>query len=356
MSKFNCLMTLTTIVLLLSASVFADQIVLKSGDRLTGKVLKQDDEKIVLQTNFAGIITISKTTVEKVSIEETIAKENFVDKNENENAENKATVVKTSVETGGSEADNEIQPAKNEIQLTKKDESADASAAANAKPAKQSRFGFISGWDGSANVGFNLTAGNSRTATFMTGIRAEKTSEKHKWTTYLNSLWNRNRVLGVNLTTSNAVWGGIRYDRNITKKVFAYGSFDFERDIPQLLNFRSVLGGGLGYHLIKNDRTELDVFSGVVWNRSWYTGPNTSNAEAVVGNTLKHKFNERLKLQQGFMFYPSITDGSAYRFIWDSTLTADMTKRFGVFITLGDRFNSAPVFGAQKMIFCLPQA
>lgn len=328
MIKLNHIFKIFVCLCFICANVFADQITLKSGDRLTGKVISQDDEKVVLQTDFAGILTISKSTIEKVSIEENSKEEKSGPKAE-DNAEVKET-------------------AKIEAEL--KTDKNDAETSAPIIPKKRV-LPFTKGWDGAANLGFSYTSGNSRTMIFTSGIRAEKSGENDKVTTYLNALWNRNRVAGINLTTSNAVWGGIRYDRNITKKWFAFGSFDFERDKPQLLNFRSVLGAGLGYHAIKNDRTELDVFSGAAWNRSWFFGPNTSSAEFLIGNTLKHKINERMKFQQGFTFYPNLTDGGEYRMIFDSTLSADVTKRIGWFVTVGDRFNSAPVFGAQKNDF-----
>jgi putative salt-induced outer membrane protein YdiY len=186
---------------------------------------------------------------------------------------------------------------------------------------------------------------------FTTGVRAEKSSENDKWTTYGNVLWNRSKVAGINTTTSNAMWGGLRYDRNITKRVFAFGAFDFERDRPQLLNMRTVFGGGLGVHAIKNDRTELDLFSGLAYNRTWFVGPNKNSAELLVGNTFKHKFNDRVKFQQGFTLYPNLSDGGEYRFVFDSTLSADITKRIGWFVTIGDRFNSLPVIGAEKNDF-----
>jgi hypothetical protein len=108
----------------------------------------------------------------------------------------------------------------------------------------------------------------------------------------------------------------------------------------------------LGYHAIKNDRTELDLFSGVAWNRTWLVGaPNTSSAEILFGNSLKHKLNDRVKFQQGFTFYPNLTSGGDYRFIFDSTLSADVTKRIGWFVTIGDRFNSAPLPLVEKNDF-----
>lgn len=347
MCRFNWFIKLAVVIALSSMTVFADQIILKSGDKLSGKVIKQDNEKIVLQTDFAGVITILKSTVEKVSLEESIVKTSAVSENKEEAKE---TEIAGKTEDSAKTSENETADSKTEEKTV-----ADSTAAANpnAASAKRQSPGFTTGWDGAANLGFSFTAGNARTATFTSGIRAERSSEKDKWTVYLNSLWNRNRVAGVNLTTSNAIWGGLRYDRNLTKKFFVYGAYDFERDIPQLLNFRSVAGGGAGYHVIKNDRAELDVFSGLAWNRSWFVGPNTSAAEFVVGDTFKYKINERMKFQQGFTFYPNLSDSGEYRFIWDSTLSADVTKRLGWFVTIGDRFNSAPVFGAQKNDFLL---
>lgn len=314
MTKFLSFVLTFALLLMSVTNIFADQITLKNGDRLTGKVIKQDDDKITLQTEFAGEITISKTNVEKVLLDASYSK-----------------VAETKVE--------------------KKEENTapdpDAAAAA-----KNRALGFTAGWDGAANLGFSFTSGNSKTSTFTAGIRAEKSSERNKWTAYTNSLWNRNRVAGINVTTSNAVWGGLRYDRNITKKVFAFGSYDFERDKPQLLNFRSVVGAGLGYHAVKNDNTELDFFGGAAWNKTWYVGGLTkSSAEALVGNTLKHKLNDKVKIQQGFTFYPNLTDTGEYRFVFDSTLSADLTKRIGWFVTIADRYNSLPLLGVEKNDF-----
>ena len=326
---------LTICLTLLSVtSIFADQITLKNGDRLTGKIIKQDDEKIILQTEFAGVITISKTNVDKIQLETAFVKE--------EKVEAPAEIVK------------EEKPAaettkKTEVTTEKTEEETENKAVVNAPAKRQS--GFTEGWDGAANIGFSLTSGNADTATFTAGVRAEKSGENDKWTTYLNTLWNRNKVAGVNVTTSNAIWGGLRYDRKISGRLFGFGSFDFERDKPQLLNFRSVIGGGLGYHVIKNDQTELDVFGGAAWNRTWFVGSTRSSAEILVGNTLKHKFNDRVKFQQGFTFYPNLTQTGEYRFIFDSTFSADVTKRIGWFVTVADRYNSLPLFGIQKNDF-----
>lgn len=322
MNRFISFVLTICLCVLSVTNIFADQITLKNGDRLSGKIIKQDDEKIILQTELAGVITIAKTNIDKILADAAFTKE--------ENS-----TEKTDVDSA----------AKTE------EKTEDKTATASAAPAAKRQSGLTEGWDGAANIGFSFTSGNADTATFTAGVRAEKSAEKDKWTTYLNTLWNRNKVAGINVTTSNAIWGGLRYDRNITKKLFGFGSFDFERDKPQKLNFRSVIGAGLGYHAIKNDKTELDFFGGAAWNRTWFIGSTRSSAELLVGNTLKHKFNDRVKVQQGFTFYPNLTQTGEYRFVYDSTLSADITKRIGWFVTVADRYNSLPLFGIKKNDF-----
>ena len=51
---------LATLVVLLgiAPAVFADQITLKNGDHLSGKVVKSDGKTLILHTEFAGDVTL----------------------------------------------------------------------------------------------------------------------------------------------------------------------------------------------------------------------------------------------------------------------------------------------------------
>lgn len=318
-------------LLVLANAAHADQLVLKNGDRITGKVISQTDGKIEIETDYAGTVTVVADKVASVKIDE----------------------AKTAAAaTPGKAAEVPVTPAA----VSPKAVDPDAVPAASEKNGRSFLPRPIrkaaSGWEGNANVGFSYTSGNSRTSTFSAGVRAERTSVQDKWTAYLKGLVNRNRVTGTNVTTSNAIWGGIRYDRNFSKRMFVFGAYDFERDKPQKLNFRSVLGAGVGDHLVKRDRTEIDLLAGAAWNRTWRVGSNdTTIAEALFGNTLKHKFSDRIKFQQGFTIYPSLINAGRYRFVLDATLSADVTKRIGMFVTIADRFNSFPLNNVRRNDF-----
>lgn len=324
------------LILSLISSAFADEVMLKNGDRVSGKIVSQTDEGVVIETAYAGKITIITSHIEKIA-SEAIAAERLPATAAVESPESQPAAVRSASDRTAVKA----SPAK---------------LAPPPPPAPRlfggARYwGLTDGWEGNASIGFSYTSGNSRQSTATTGIRAVKTGGDDKLTVYTRSLWNSNRNSGQHITTQNAIWGGLRYDRNVNDRLFAFGSFDFERDRPKRLNFRSVLGGGLGHHTFKNETTELELIVGAAWNRTWQMGPNTDTPEALTGNTLKHKFHDRLKLHQTFSFFQNFTDRNEFRFIFDTTITADITKRIGWQFTIGDRFNNDPLRNAKKNDF-----
>jgi hypothetical protein len=54
------------LVFLFPVALFADQIVLKNGDRLTGSIEKSDDKTLVIKTEFAGEVTVQWAAVQEI--------------------------------------------------------------------------------------------------------------------------------------------------------------------------------------------------------------------------------------------------------------------------------------------------
>src|ERR1700758_2571309 len=54
-------------VLAFGSTAFADQVVLKNGDRLTGTIAKSDDKTLLIKTEFAGDVTVQWPAVERVN-------------------------------------------------------------------------------------------------------------------------------------------------------------------------------------------------------------------------------------------------------------------------------------------------
>ena len=56
----------------------------------------------------------------------------------------------------------------------------------------------------------------------------------------------------------------------------------FQTDALQTLDLRSVFGGGLGLHAIKNDRTTLDLLGGINYTREKYSRPTSRSFAAAL--------------------------------------------------------------------------
>ncbi len=312
-------------ILSLAFNIVASEIMLKNGDRISGKIVAENPDSIVLETVYAGKVTIARVHIDKIVALPPPASA-------------PKPVAPASTATTSANA-----------KPTSKDVERDAPVIRSSSSFAHRVRRIVSGWDGSANIGFSYTSGNANNITMTTGLRASKVRPQDGFTIYARSLWNSNH--GVQITTQNAFWGGARYDRTLNRKVFGFVSYDFERDKPRRLDFRSVVGGGLGHRTIKNDRTELELFTGAAWNRTWQAGSDSNTPEALAGFTFKHRLNDRLRVQNAVTYFQNVTDRVEYRLILDANVTVDMTKKVGFFISFGDRFNNDPLGTAKKNDF-----
>src|SRR5688572_18229026 len=114
-------------------------------------------------------------------------------------------------------------------------------------------------YTGSFGGGFALTGGNTETKNFNVSFKLVR-DPKTKSVVKVDALYLRgsqNEVL--NLHRSSAK---IRYEYNLTNRVFLFGEFGYLRDEFKAIDYVIAPIGGIGYKLITNDRTLLAVSVG----------------------------------------------------------------------------------------------
>jgi putative salt-induced outer membrane protein len=91
--------------------------------------------------------------------------------------------------------------------------------------------------------------------------------------------------------------------------LLGYVGADFQTDALQTLDLRSVFGGGLGLHVIKNDRTTLALLGGANYTREKYAAlPSRSFAAASAGEELTHKPAKSTLITQKLYFFPELSE------------------------------------------------
>lgn len=326
------LAVLLAILATLSLQVRADRLTLKNGDRISGKIVKSDARTLVITTEFAGDLTIAWGAIEQISSDAplylTLADGRTVSGLVSMEGE------RIEVRTEGATA---VTTDRVSIQLLRSEEEQRAFD-------QIQRPGWLKLWGGSANLGVALTAGNSETTNIAFGLALERTTLHDKTSLYAAALYAKDSTEGESRTTANAVRGGLRYDRNISRKWFGYGFTALENNELQDLNLRLVLGGGLGYHAIRGERVEFDLLGGADWNKENFEGDfdDRSSAELNLGQTLSWRLGSRTSLREQFFVFPNLSEGGEYRLNFDTTLTTDITRRIGWQLTLSNRYLSNP--------------
>ena len=332
------LLTCTVLLLAFAVQTSADQITLRNGDRVTGKIVKTDGGKLVVTTDLLGDVSVDLAAVTNITTDQPI----YVTLEDGRTVSGTLTASADKMELRAANA-NVVAMDRSAIK-TIRSEAEHVAYESSLNP------GLLEGWSGGADVGFALTSGNSDTINLAIGLAAERQTTNDKTTIYAASIYNRDSTSGESQTIANTIRGGVRYDRDINRKFFGYGFTDLEHNGLQDLTLRFVLGGGLGYHAIRNERTQLDLLGGIDWNREYFKGDfnDRSTAEAQLGQTLSHRFSSRVSLKEQLFFFPNLTDGGTYRINFDASLVTDISRRIGWQLTLSDRYLSDPPPGFQQ--------
>lgn len=327
---------LTSLVSLLASTAWADQVVLKNGDRVTGSIVKKDGNKLTIKTDQFGVVTTAWDQVESLIADKPV---------------NLVLQDGRSVQGTFTTSDGKLQVAANDSKLSVAP--ADVTALRDAGEQKTYerllKPGWGQLWAGAASVGFAGTSGNARTLTFTTGINAARLTNRDKTTLYFNTIRASALVNGKNADTAQAIRGGLGYDHNISPRLFVNVFNDYEYDRFQNLDLRFVAGGGLGVHAYKTERSSLDLLGGADYNRSKFSTPLTRNsAELYWGDEYALKMSGTTSLVQSFRMFNDLSNTGSYRMNFDVGATTKLSKWLLWNVSISDRYLNHPAPGRKS--------
>ena len=174
MRKLHVLAALS--VFAFGSALFADQVVLKNGDRLTGTITKSDDKVLLIKTEFAGDVTVQWPAIQEVSSTQPL----------HVALANGKTLAGPVTTTDGNLA--VTTAASGTVNVAKGDVTALRSDAEQTAYEKSLHPGLLQGWAGGANVGFAFTAGNSETENLALAFTADRKTRTDDISLYANSV------------------------------------------------------------------------------------------------------------------------------------------------------------------------
>jgi putative salt-induced outer membrane protein YdiY len=330
-------------VFLAPSFMFADQIVMKNGDRLTGTIQKSDDKSLVIKTEFAGEVTVDWSAIQDVKSEQPL----HIGLKDGKTVVGSVATVDGKFDVSTKNAGT-VEVPKDAVTVIRNDSEQLAWE-------KLQHPGLLEGWNGGVTVGFGLTAGNSETKNLALAFNGIRTGMHDKLTLYAGSVYSTNGLApAATRVTANTNRGGARYDHDITPRLFAFVNADFAADALQDLNLRQVYGGGLGWHAINNPNTTLDVLGGIAYTRENYTqlapAPRLihSFVAGQIGDEFMHKLSKSTVITQRAFFFPDFQNSGEYRGTFDFATVTKINKWLGWQNTFGDVYVTNPPTGKKK--------
>ncbi len=286
---------MTCVLVLTTASVsLADQVSLKNGDRVSGKIVKKDGDSLVVKSDLMGEVKIPWASVTSVSTDEPLVV-----------VLPDGKTVTGKLSTAGEKVEIATATAKEQIPL------ANLQGLRNAAEQKEyERYlnpRLVDLWAGYIDFSLATATGNAQTTSITTAFNAARVTKADKTTLYFNQIYGTAKLSGrPSETTAQAVRGGLAYNRNVSSRLFVNVFNDYEYDRFQNLDLRFVLGGGLGFSVIKSERSQLDLLGGLAYNREKFVLITRNSAEGFWGDDWSYKLNGISSLKQSFRMFNNI--------------------------------------------------
>ncbi len=332
---------------LLALSVRADQVTLKNGDRLTGTIVKSDAKTMLIKTELAGDVNVQWDAVTSIVSSQPL----HLAMKDGQTVVGTVTTADGKLDVATKTTGEVVAPKETVVTVRNDDEE----KSYDAEMDRLRNPHLMDFWSGMLDTGLSVTRGNSATLAYSLSAKAARVTTRDKISVFSTAVYASDDTTPPSRTTAHAIRGGIRGDFNVSDRVFVFGFTDFEYDQFQDLDLRNVLGGGLGYHVIKTKNTTFDVFGGGDYEQEYFsatpafpTGLTRKTGEVVLGEELDTKLNGRTTLSEKFSLFPNVSDTGNYRLQFDATASTKLKAWLGWQITYSDRYLSNPLPGLKK--------
>ena len=243
--KKNLFPLLAISVLLTSVAnpALADELLMKDGSRLLGKVVKQEDGTLEFETAFAGVIKVQWAEVSELHADEPVTV--MLGSEETVSATNiKNTEQETLLETDTDEPDSSIEPGD--------------LAFINPEPW---RLGEGIRWTGRVNLDLKSQRGNTDKDEFEADAQTELRRKQDR--TSVHGQFEKDKESG---TVTDQNWKlNNKYDRFVSKKFYYGGVLALEHDKFADLDLRTSVGPHVGYQFFESTAMNLSTDVGILY-------------------------------------------------------------------------------------------
>jgi len=283
-------------VLLLTMAAIAvaeDEIKLKNGDRITGKVKDLDGGKLTIETKEAGVIKIDWAQVVSLKTDEPI---------------------KIKLATGET-LEGKVSPgAENRLKI----ETQGAAAPVDVDYAKIAKINETPvAWHGKISAAGKATDGNTHNESFIIAGEASRESEVDILSA--KAIFRYGQT-GQVLTERNS-YGIGKYQYKLTPTFYGYVSEELSSDTFKDISLESITSVGVGYIFVKSDAIDFSTEAGFAYTSdNFKVQPDDSYPGARVAAYLRVALPLHFEFKDNYTIYPNFKDSQNFHWRNEASL------------------------------------
>ncbi|MBL8695300.1 MAG: DUF481 domain-containing protein [Planctomycetes bacterium] len=313
---------------LLAAPAFADEILLKNGERVLGKVTGAADGALKVTSESLGAISIPLDKIKTFSTDEPIDI-HFAD----------GTVVHQKALAG---VDGQIRIEKTGV-LQGQGLPITQIGKINPPPVK---------WVGDISAGLIMTRGNADTNLATVDFNANRRSEDDRITFNAGYLESRikNKSTHEYDTGSRLYRGALKYDYFVSKKIYFSGFARAEKDAIANLDLRLVAGAGLGEQWVESGTFNFRTEQGLTWFYEDYRNntPTNDTLALRLAYAMDGKFSDSVNGFHTVEWFPGLESADDHFVDARWGLRASLTSSMFAEARVELRYDNTPASGAER--------
>lgn len=275
---------------------------LKNGDRITGRLLAQETNHVIITTTWAESLALPITTISGF---DSVSGENLY------SAPQTAPAAKLPTVTAAKPA---------------------------TPPPKSIR--------GSIQLGSDIQYGARDREMIFARIKSSyeqpyKSDPKKFFRTFVDYSADYGKTERVK--SANRMTGSVKTDFDLNSRTYAYNVGSGGYDEIRKIDAHYEIGPGLGYHLIKTPAFEFDVEGGVNYQVQLRSaGGNVDSIFIRAAEDATWKITPRLSFTEKFEFFVNAEELSQFRFRFDSTFSYRLIENLSLNLTVIDLYDTDP--------------
>jgi putative salt-induced outer membrane protein YdiY len=308
-----------SLMFLMSSLAWADdEVKLKNGDRLSGKIITLAGGKLTLETTHSGPLKIDWSQVVSVKTDAPLK----VTLTTGEVLEGKVVPGadgRLKVETTGPAAPVEMDLAKVKF--------------FNEPPTQ---------WHGSINAAGKVTEGNTQTKAFL--ISAEGTRETEQDLILARAIFHYGQQGGV-LTERNS-YGIGKYQYKFLPRFYGYVSEELLSDTFKDIDLESITSVGAGYDILKESWINFSAEAGIAYfSNNFKIAADESHLGARAATKLRIALPLGFEFKDLFIIYPNFKDSQNFQLRNEATLGTALGGGWNLLGGVITEYNNKPAPG-----------